>query len=187
LLVESVLGLVRARQSTMVDVLSVFQVASSRAFVAGDVDMGIRYAQLVQLYGPASRRQWGYAILYALRVYKAFMIPYGELQDGLEDDGAIERAQEAYEVLDEESRSHPFVMTVRLLHLKERCAVSRKGEDTLRESSDGGATGTTGTTGMMQRRPSSERRSWQQPPGTLTHGLGITRAPSRRSTHPFFR
>ncbi len=138
LLVESVLGLVRARQSTMVDVLSVFQVASSRAFVAGDVDMGIRYAQLVQLYGPASRRQWGYAILYALRVYKAFMIPYGELQDGVEDDGAIERAQEAYEVLDEESRSHPFVMTVRLLHLKERCAVSRKGEDTPRESSDGG-------------------------------------------------
>jgi hypothetical protein len=66
----------------MVDVVSVFQVASSRAFVAGDVDMSITYAQLVQMYGPASRRQWGYAILYALRVYKAFVFPKVEQEDG---------------------------------------------------------------------------------------------------------
>ena len=137
MLAGSVRRLVRTRQSAMEDIVSVFQVASSRTFVVGDVDMSITYAQLVQMYGPESRRQWGYAMSYALQVYKAFVFPKVEQEDGARDDGAMVQAQESFQVLDEATRSHPFVMAVRLLHLKERRAITQQRDVYKKTAGDG--------------------------------------------------
>jgi hypothetical protein len=98
---------------------------------------------------------------------------------GQEDDGAMEQAQESFQVLDEETRSHPFVMAVRLLHLKERRAITQQ-RGRLQENSEMETTETRSARSTRQRRLSSERRSPGGHQGTHLRGVAIIRAPYRR-------
>lgn len=161
MLVNSVRRLVRTRERNMGDIVSVFQVAANRTFVAGDVDTSIRYAQLVQLYGPETQQQWGYAIMYALQVYKEFVIPQKDRGNVVEDGGGIEQAQESYTLLDEATRSHPFVMTVRLLHLKEKRAIIRRtGANYTGAGDEAGVRATSELTEAIAVAASSNPRAW---------------------------
>ena len=137
----NVCGLVRTRGRDVVDVVSVFQIAASRVFVVGGVDMSIRFWQMVMQYGPESQKQWGFAMLYALQVYKTYVLGDGE-------DGQVGKS---YCALDEATKAHPFVMVVRLFHLKEKNG--ERGENGL--EAEGGEDRKAALTGLLKDIASS--------------------------------
>jgi hypothetical protein len=84
------------------DILHVFHAQSRAMFVRGELELCIKFWQLVLHYGPESRRQWSLLLLYALHVYTENRVLSEQCRQGISSG---------------EVTTHPFGRAVQLLEL----------------------------------------------------------------------